>query len=136
MKAKLVRLSVYPFFLVVLVGKDKGEIKPALNRLGIPITTDEVNEFVTDPQDKGLTIKLDYVFNDKGYERAIFLIWLRQKPTNNRWLAIVAHECLHITHKIFEHIGQDAIPFDDDEVHVYFFDYIFEKVLDIVRRAK
>ena len=135
MKAKLIRLSVYPFFLVVLVGKDKCDIKLSLNRIGIPITTDEVNEFVTDPQDKAFAAKLDYTFTDNGYERAIFFIWLRQRPTNNRWLAIVAHECLHVTHKIFCHIGQDAIPFDDDEVHVYLFDYIFEKVLDIVRRA-
>ena len=59
MKAKLIRLSVYPFFLVVLVGKDKCDIKLSLNRLGIPITTEQVNEFVTDTQDRAFASKLD-----------------------------------------------------------------------------
>ena len=131
---KKIRLELYPCYLAILVGANKSEIKGALNRLGIPITSDETNEFIIEPQDKGFTAKLDYVFNDNEYERAVFLIWLRQKPTNKLWLSIVAHECLHLTHYVFEHIGQSAIPFDDDEVHVYLFDYIFEKVLDIVRR--
>lgn len=134
MKATIEKLEVYPFFLVVLVGKDKGEIQPTLQKLDIPITTEEVNDFIQDPQDKGFSIKLDYVFDDDGYERSVFLIWLRQRPTNNQWFSITAHESLHITHQILHHIGQETIPFDDDEVMVYLFDYIFEKVLDIARR--
>ena len=130
---KKIKLELYPGYLAILVGADKSKIKGALNRLGIPITLEETNEFVVDSQDKGFTAKLDYVFDDNGYERVVFLLWLRQKPTDNRWLAVLAHECLHLAHYVFDHIGQEAIPFDDDEVHVYLFEYIFEKVLDIVR---
>ena len=133
MQIKKLLLEVYPFYLVIAVGKDRAEMLKKLARMGVELTEDEKTELTEDPHDKGFAIKLGTPHVEKGYERSVFLLWVRQKPTTNRWLAIVAHECLHIAHQILAHIGQEHIAFDDDEVEVYLFDYIFEKVLGVVR---
>jgi hypothetical protein len=130
--AKKILLKVYPFYLVVLVGKDHTKIRATLARMGISLTNEEWSEFIQSFTDKGFSAPLDFNIDDDGYERAVFLLWLRQTPKNNRWMTIVRHECQHITNMIFDHIGQQTIPFDDDEVETYANDYIFETVLDIL----
>ena len=40
---------------------------------------------------------------------------------------VVVHECLHLTHKVFKHIGHNP-SLDDDEPHAYLLSYLFEAI--------
>ena len=45
-------------------------------------------------------------------------------------IADLAHECLHITHRIMGELGHQFSDYNNDEAEAYLFTYIFRTVLD------
>lgn len=49
--------------------------------------------------------------------------------------AVVAHECLHLSHKVFKHIGHNP-SLDDDEPHAYLLSYLFEAIWSRIEKKQ
>ena len=49
--------------------------------------------------------------------------------------AVVAHECLHLTHKIFRHIGYTP-SIEEDEPHAYLLSYLFEAIWSRIEKKQ
>ena len=131
MKKTKIDLDVYPVSVIFFVGAEKNDIIKELDNLDIYYTTDDYDCIVEGLEIKGFCYKLDERHQEKGdRKRAVFILWQAQRSTTDEWRITLAHETLHLTHYILEDSGQEAVPFDDDEILVYLFDYLYRRGLE------
>jgi len=129
---KKVDLDIYPVSVIFCVGEEKNEIIKELDKFGIYYSTDDYDCMVEGLDLAGFTYQLDEPHEEGGKKkRTVFVQYQQKKSTNDYWRKVLAHETLHLTHSILDFIGQEAVPFDDDEILVYLFDYLFGKGLEI-----
>ena len=141
MKAKIVRLQVYPCYLVVVYGM-RGKIADALTGVGIKFTSHEEEvEFLLNKRDGAFVVELEklYIPNPAqrklGWKRGhIILAWFPNNQLRDRTdIGYVAHECIHLKNLILSYIGQKSLSLKDDELEANTYDWIFRQVFNALK---
>lgn len=102
----------------------------------VVVITDDFNE-------SGKELKLSFTDRDldckalafNGYYKDHRCVYIFMRPENiNSW-GIWAHECLHCTNYIMEHVGIPADN-DNDEAHAYLLTWMMDEIQKFVDKVK
>ena len=141
MKAKVVRLKVYPCYLVIVYGM-RGKIANSLDRVDVKYTAHERDvEFILNKRDGAFVVELEKLYRPSpaqrklGWKRGhIILAWFPNNQLRDRTdIGYVAHECIHLKNLILSYIGQKHLSLKDDEVEANIYDWIFRQVFNTLK---
>jgi len=146
MKAKVIRLKVYPCYLIIVIG-NKGKISTALDRIGMKYTDHERDvEFEFNKRDGAFVLEMHHRHRPTPAQRKLgwklghtVLMWFPCMIHDRTDVGNVAHECIHLKNLILKYIGQKHLSLHDDELEANVYDFLFKKVYDAlkpIRRRK
>lgn len=126
MKWKRFGVDVYRSAVYVCLEKDGQKVLERIKRAGFHIA-EKHREEILEQRVAGVACPL------LGKEAWCFLIKVQTATKTPYDVAVVGHECLHISNYIFESIGlKKGLPTRCDEIQAYLLDYLIEETLTIL----